>query len=120
MDFATLRRANLSRCNRWHKDGIDSWSESDWAVALGGEVGELLNKIKKLNRLRDELPNRDNSAPWKDNRDRDTIVAECAEEIADIQLYLDLLAQRLGIDLESAVIQKFNKVSQNNGFPERL
>ena len=121
MLLSYLSKVNLDRCNRWHKNGgINSWSASDWGVALCGEVGEAMNKIKKLNRLRDELENRDNKRPWEDNRDRDIIVGEIAEELADSFLYLDLLAQRLGIDLEAAVKAKFNKVSMNYNFPERL
>src|SRR5882762_9108081 len=120
LSFDEVQKANLSRCNRWHHNGIQSWSPSDWAVALAGEIGEACNKIKKLNRLRDELPNRDNNEPWKDNRDRAAIVAEIGAELADSFLYLDLLAQKLGLNLADEVRNKFNKVSQNYGFPERL
>src|SRR6266700_2694743 len=95
-----LAETNLSRSNRWHHGGINSWSESDWGVALGGEVGEFLNKVKKLNRLRNDLLNRYNSQPWHDNRDRAVIISEIGEELADILLYLDLNAHRLGLSLE--------------------
>lgn len=120
LTFSDLSEKNRTRCERWHVGGIASWSEADWGVALGGEVGEALNKIKKLNRLRDEMPNRDNAQPWKDNRDRGAIVAEIGEELADVVAYCDLLAQRLGLELQLEVIKKFNRVSENYGFPERL
>jgi NTP pyrophosphatase (non-canonical NTP hydrolase) len=120
LTFAEVRTHNLTRSERWHKGALTKWSESDWGVALAGEVGEALNKIKKLNRLRDELPNRDNAEPWKDNRDRALIVAEIGAELADSFLYLDLLAQRLGLVLAEEVVKKFNTVSENYGFPERL
>lgn len=120
LTFYDVRERNRTRSERWHKGGLNRWSESDWGVALAGEVGEALNKIKKLNRLRDELPNRDNAEPWKDNRDRAAIVAEIGAELADSFLYLDLLAQRLGLVLADEVVKKFNKVSENYGFPERL
>ena len=41
-------------------------------------------------------------------------------ELADTFTYLDLLATAAGIDLERAVISKFNQVSAKNNFPERI
>lgn len=38
-----------------------------------------------------------------------------AEEIADVVIYADVLAQKLGIDLGEAVREKFNKVSARIG-----
>ena len=43
-----------------------------------------------------------------------------ANEIADVTLYLDLLADHYGIDVEAAIRRKFNIVSERQGFPERL
>lgn len=108
LTFETLRRVNLSRANRWHKNGLEEWSLSDWCVALAGEVGELCNEVKKLNRERDSI---EQSSKRRIN---------IAEELADIQLYLDLVAQRAGVNLEDATIVKFNKVSKEMSFPERL
>lgn len=42
------------------------------------------------------------------------------EELADVFLYLDLLAGYYGVDLPAAIVKKFNKVSEKQGFPERL
>jgi len=103
---------NLQRCLRWHPQGIESWSLSDWAVALAGEVGELCNVIKKLNRIRDGLPGNKESP--------EQLLANLGPEIADVFLYLDLLCRRAGLVLESAVRDKFNATSQRLGFPERL
>jgi len=103
---------NLARCLRWHPQGLDSWSLSDWAVALSGEVGELCNVIKKLNRVRDGLPGNKESP--------DELRANLGPEIADVYLYLDLLAQRAGLVLEECIRDKFNATSQRVGFPERL
>lgn len=41
-------------------------------------------------------------------------------ELADTVAYADLLAQYYGIDLGRAVREKFNHVSEREGFPERL
>lgn len=93
LSFEELRLANLSRCEK-HFHKIDSWSNTDWACALAGEVGELCNFIKKMRRGQ-EVP-----------------IIKLAKEIGDIQCYLDLLAARLGIDLAEATINKFNEVSR--------
>lgn len=34
-----------------------------------------------------------------------------ADEVADVAIYPDLLAARLGIDLEQVIVKKFNEVS---------
>lgn len=107
-----ISRVNLQRCLRWHPQGINSWSSSDWAVALAGEVGELCNVVKKLNRERDGLAG--NTVDGRDLR----VMLE--KECADVYLYLDLFCAAAGFDLASAVRVKFNEVSERNGFPERL
>jgi NTP pyrophosphatase (non-canonical NTP hydrolase) len=80
---------------------------------MQGESGEVGNVVKKLRRaevgLRGVL-----------DGDRDDLLAKLAEEIADTYLYLDLLATYYGIDVPSAVIAKFNAVSELQGLPERL
>lgn len=111
LTFSTLRSLNVRRSARWH--GATQWSLSDWATATVGELGEACNVIKKLNRLRDGLVG---------NQERSTaaLSAMLAKELADTQIYLDLLAYEANIDLAQAVIEKFNEVSERNGFPERL
>lgn len=114
--YDTLRRIrgiNLRRANRWHpRHGIMEWSLSDWGVALAGEVGELCNIIKKLNRVRDNLVgNQKNVLEMK---------KDMADEIADVFIYLQILSEREGIDLYTAIKAKFNAVSEKHGFPERL
>lgn len=108
-DFAKLNR---QRSEKWHPAGLNSWTLSDWAVALAGETGELCNVIKKLNRSRDGLVG--NSVPDGELR------SQMADEIADVFCYLDLLAQAAGLSLDECVRVKFNKVSERNGFPERI
>lgn len=103
---------NYARCLRWHPKGINSWSLSDWAVALAGEVGEACDVIKKLNRVRDGLPGNQVSEA--------TLHAQLPAELADVFLYLDLLAQAANIDLPDAIRDKFNAVSERNNFPDRL
>ena len=43
-----------------------------------------------------------------------------AHEIADVILYTFLLADHYGVSVERAVIEKFNIVSERQGFSDRL
>lgn len=118
LTFAEVTRENLARCDRWHKNGINDWSVSDWAVAMAGEAGEICNAVKKLRRVEDEIANV--SEPDRFIGSRAEAVKKIGEEIADTFLYLNLLACRLGIDLPTEVVAKFNATSEKYGFPERL
>lgn len=113
--ISEISRINLKRCLRWHPQGINSWSHSDWGIALTGEVGELCNVIKKLNRLRDGLVG---NKP--EDTDKAVLLRKAQDEAADIYLYLDLICQSMGFDLTEAVRSKFNEVSERIGAPERL
>jgi NTP pyrophosphatase (non-canonical NTP hydrolase) len=65
------------------------------ALALCGEVGELANMIKKR---------------WRDSAD---LTEEIREEIADIRVYLELIAKCFGIEgdkLDACVVSKLEKV----------
>ena len=73
------------------------------ALALAGEVGELCNMIKKR---------------WRDGAD---LTTEIREEIADIRVYLELMARCFGIEgekLDAAVEAKLTKVVER--FKDRL
>lgn len=115
MSGLSLRAIDLAsrrRSNRWHTVNMKDWSLSDWAVATAGELGEALNVVKKLNRERDGIVGNKQS--------KEELEAVLAEELADTLLYLVLLAAAANVDLERAVIEKFNRVSRENGFPEML
>ncbi len=99
-----LREANVRRCERvFHK--LDEWSPCDWATAMAGECGEACNVIKKLRRLDGADASKDSPAY------REGLLKDAAYELADLIIYADLLAARLGIDLAAAVTNKFNAVS---------
>ena len=110
LTFARFREANVARCIKWHPNGIESWSASDWVAAATGELGEAAGVIKMMNRERDGLPG-NKIKPTKEM---------LAKELADVITYVDLLAAREGIDLAEALVQKFNEVSERVGFPDRL
>lgn len=118
LTFAEVTAANIARCDRWHKGGLTDWSVADWAVAMAGEAGEVCNAVKKLRRVEDDIANI--SDPDRQPSTKAEAVAKIGEEIADTFLYLNLLAARLGIDLPSEIIAKFNATSVRYGFPERI
>lgn len=114
LTFAELRETSLARASRWHPRGLGEWSLSDWFTATTGELGEAANVAKKLNRIRDGIVGNTCSDSEASLR------AHLADEIADVAIYLDLLAASEGIDLASAIASKFNRTSDKVGFPERL
>lgn len=118
MTFEGLRNANVSRCQKWHKGGIEEWSVTDWATAMMGEAGEMCNAIKKLRRIETDAMNI--NEPDRQLSQKEIAIEFIGREIADTLIYMDLLAQRLGIDLESFVVKAFNQKSLEYGFPERL
>jgi NTP pyrophosphatase (non-canonical NTP hydrolase) len=109
LTFNTLREANLKRLPLFKNkhgelahskpDGSD-WSPAQWLQAVVGELGEYANVRKKFER-------------------GDLTQAEfskmAAEELADVQIYLDILAFQIGVDLGQATIDKWNAVSDRVG-----
>jgi len=120
----TLRDANKARLPQFKNkhgefahskpDGSD-WSPAQWLQAVIGELGEYANLRKKFER-------------------GDITLEEFAllggKELADVQVYLSLLALRCldydgvahptGIDLSQATIDKFNEVSERVGSNVRI
>jgi len=118
LTFKDLADANATRVMRWHPKGLQDWSAMEWACAAAGEMGECCNAVKKLKRIEDQIANL--NEPERQLTDKPSAVLAIGEEIADTVIYLDLLAQRLGIDIASFVRHKFNATSKKYGFPERL
>jgi NTP pyrophosphatase (non-canonical NTP hydrolase) len=115
LTFELVSLTNRARAMRWHPGypHDETWSGADWSNAMCGEAGEAANVVKKLRRHECGLRGALDLPP-------DQLHAALAEELADVYLYLDLLAGHYGIDLPSAIVSKFNAVSQRQGFPERL
>jgi NTP pyrophosphatase (non-canonical NTP hydrolase) len=115
--FNDLREANVTRCRRWHPNflsGDDEWTSADWSNAMCGEAGETANVVKKLRR------GETGTAPGPDDPPRDDLLCMLADELADTVTYADLLAAFYDIDLGAAIADKFNRVSERQGFPDRL
>lgn len=108
LSFSELRRANVSRALKWHQ-GATKWSGSDWFTATAGELGEAGNLVKKLNRWRDGIQTNRDPSPCE-------LTEALAVELADTVIYLDLLADHFGINLATAIADKFNLVSRRQGW----
>jgi NTP pyrophosphatase (non-canonical NTP hydrolase) len=114
LSFAQLRDANVARLPLFKNkhgqpahsepDGSD-WSPAQWLQAVVGELGEYANFRKKYERGDISL--------IEFNR-------EAGKELADVVIYLDILAFRLGINLGDAVVDKWNEVSERIGLNFRL
>lgn len=114
LTFKSLRKANLLRLPQFKNrkgepahsepDGSD-WALSAWSNAVCGELGELANLIKKVERGDMTL---------------DEARTSISHELADVATYLDILAYRCGVDLDEAIIRKFNIVSDRVGATVKL
>jgi len=89
---------------------VEDWTLSDWSNALAGEAGEACNIIKKVRRG-------DFISTTHLNVEARGLLAD---ELADVFIYLNLLAARAGIDLGAAIVKKFNEVSDKKGSEVRL
>lgn len=106
MEFSTLREANEARQRDWCPEQLPDLSFRGNEIA--GEVGEVCNVIKKLERER---------LGWRGSRDT---IDHLAEELGDVVICASLIAIAAGIDLDSAVEAKFNATSEKVGLPHRL
>lgn len=101
LNLHSLRLVNVERCEKvFHK--LNDWSPTDWGCAMAGECGEACNFIKKQ------------------RRGENISKEEIGKELADVVIYADLLAARLGINLSEAIIEKFNEVSNKHNCDIKL
>jgi NTP pyrophosphatase (non-canonical NTP hydrolase) len=111
LTFNELRSANIARLPLFKNkkglpahskpDGSD-WSPAQWLQAVMGELGEYANFRKKYER---------------GDISKEEFDAEAGKELADVQIYLDILAFQLGVDLGKATISKYNEVSDRINVP---
>lgn len=114
LTFNTLRGANMARIPEFtnrlgfpahsKSDGSD-WSPAQWLQAVIGELGEYANERKKFERG-DLTP--------------EEFFSKAADELADVVIYLDILAAQLGINLGDAIIKKWNATSKRVGCNIRI
>lgn len=101
LTFNTLRAGNEVRLRETAKFAkCRDWSTAQWLQALVGEVGEAANVMKKIDR-----------GDYTEDEAREHL----SKELADVQIYLDLLAAKLKIDLGKVTMDKFDEVSKRVG-----
>lgn len=105
LTFTALQDANSKRAPYWTKGCAVKPDLSFAVIELGGEVGELQNKIKKLIRFQLGMPGGSDD------------MIEIADELGDVVICCSLLAIKLGFDLGCITANKFNKTSEKHGFP---
>jgi NTP pyrophosphatase (non-canonical NTP hydrolase) len=118
LSFETLRAANVLRCETaFHQ--VSEWRPSQWSNAMAGECGEACNLTKKMDRM---WPAGEFIKNW--NKPEDQRMADLeerlADEIADVVIYADLLAARIGRSLGECVRRKFNAKSDEIGSDVKL
>lgn len=104
-----LSYSNRERQKVW--GGSEEIDLSFRGMEIGGEVGELQNKMKKLVRHRKSITG--NTDDVKD----DELLHAIGEELADVVICASLIANDLGLDLSSYVPFKFDQTSDKNNVP---
>ena len=114
-----LHEVNTLRATKWHpgfpywETPAQEWNLADWSNAMQGEAGEAGNVVKKIRR-------HETGHPGSQDPNLRVLLEKLGEELADTLIYLDLVATKAGINLAEAVKNKFNAVSDREGFSEKL
>jgi len=125
LSFEQLRQANIARGAQWDRKAAHIDDLAFRAMELGGEAGEAVeamlcmlksvgkaqNVAKKLVR---DLEGRAGGMKMDEAR------AALAEELGDVVICADRVAEVLGINLGAATLAKFNKTSRKHGLIELL
>jgi len=131
LTFDELRDTNKARCEAaFHQ--VEAWKPWEWSNAMAGEVGEACaegfalltalsarcgaacNITKKMNRIWPANQFKQNWNKPEDQRMAE-LEAKLADELADVVIYADLLATRIGRSLGDCVRDKFNAKSDEIG-----
>ncbi len=105
--FTKLRDKIIERDRYWNPDGTKIPVAFRF-VELAGEAGEVCNAGKKL--ARHEMGMVGGSPDLTNLR----------EELGDVLISCQLIANEFNLDLGDCVIEKFNKTSDKHGFPTRM
>jgi len=123
LTFGLLRHANEARDEEWNT-GAEKISLAFRGVELAGEAGEACSAVERVVALLLEANRMAGRAGQACNvikkLERATLgiagsrasLADLAAELADVVICADLIAMHAGIDLEAAVVGKFNATSE--------
>ena len=101
LTFQRLSEVNLDRCIDVFRQSLD-WTHSEWATAMAGKSSAARSLIRR-SRLGEDI------AP-----------SYIVKELAELVIYADLLATRLGLSLGACVRDRFNEVSEQREYDTRL
>lgn len=133
--FEYVSKINWKRSEAWHGPDSEPWNAADWGNAMSGEAGEFLEAIMdlvglaaatniKAGKMSDAIKklrrHETGVSQSKGPQSYDAAIREVKKEAADIFLYLDLTCTYLGFSLYDAVKDKFNEVSDREGFPHKI
>lgn len=104
-NFENLRNMNRQRQLEW--GGADKVTTEFKAIEFSEEAGEVMGAVKKLLRAKHGIQG--STLTWLD----------LVDEIGDVLITLDRLADDFGIDLDKAWVNKFNKTSIKYGLNTR-
>lgn len=110
LDLKELRTLSVARAIEGFRC-YDNQPITYWTTAVAGELGELCNMIKKLQRVAAGGQDGGHSYTAKN-----ITAAMLKEEVGGIFIYLDLLASLLNISTEEAIIETFNAKSLENNW----
>lgn len=104
---------NAQRCESpdGYNDKRGNWTIFEWLAKAAGEMGEVLEAEKKVQRVERAPPSGPIDLPALKAKGRKALFYE----IADVVIYLDLVCSFLGVSLPELVIDKFNKKSAELG-----
>lgn len=109
MTFREFSAANRLRCARDFGEPLDetsAYGPVEWALMIAEEAGEVAGAVIGAVGLK--------------VRKSHLTAKDVGDEIADVIAYCDLLAGRMGLDLETIVRNKFNRVSERIGSAVKL
>lgn len=95
-----LNKKSALRSKESFNTAVSDWTLPQWGNATAGEVGEMCNIIKKID-----------LGKQSHTRDGIPLYEALSLEIGDVAIYLDLLAQRAGLNLTNCIVKSFNKKS---------
>ncbi len=109
-----LRAANDLRGIEWNDGKVYYLTAEELLFRsneLGGETGELQNKVKKMVRHMNNMVG---------GTDTEQSRQEIADEAGDVIICVDRVLSLLGLDIETVTRDKFNKTSLKHGFQTKL
>lgn len=112
LTFKRLNEVNEKRALEWQNGEPTDHKWLEFAVIeLAGEAGEAADAVKKLLRYFKDMPG---------GVEPSSGIPAIADELADVVICADRVAQTLDIDLGSAVVSKFNRTSTKHEFVTKL